>query len=666
MCMYGSYYDGGKPSKEYKEMIKAAEIQNKTERQRRRIAKKVVLSIEGLPGDLSEWVDTIFEKVMFYKKIKRGKYTARCEACQSTVELNHARSSRRIQCPCCGSQVILRDASKFPSSYHQRQCFAIVDKVLDGWTQRIFVCYRSTSFNLSEVYSTNHIEENQRDYLDGKGDVWSFHPIPYYEWETTKRWESGMGRVHGQGWNGWVAAAMPLHSYPNNLNELFRGSEYQYSEIEIASKHILVNPLRYVAKYGKDHDMEMVLKVGLYGVAREIIRESYFYGGTREALKAAKSIKDFGINSKEEAKECSELGVGLLFARKEVKSWDIEECVRTQAWQFVKKINDICDTDFRYSFISRERWFKYYLTQTSDYKEVGNFINDYRDYISDCIKLGMNLKDTAVNRPKSLKVSHDWARDEIKIQETQVYDALIEATHDSLARLVEWSDGKFTVIMPRTSREIVEEGVRQNHCVGRYCERVAVGESIILFLRRADDPSKNFFTMEIKKDMANLDVVQCRGYGNGEMTEEVKKFLAKYKRWFNHRSLDGYDTESVMVHYFKAVRKKDGKYISNYDQKTEFKIGEWKEAELDRDSDKVAVKGLHVASLEFAQHWGNSWDDVAILEVETNIHDVVVPDAKDQVRTSRFRVIREVPFDEMGEWGAKRLEQARKAAEKAA
>lgn len=102
--------------------------------------------------------------------------------------------------------------------------------------------------------------------------------------------------------------------------------------------------------------------------------------------------------------------------------------------------------------------------------------------------------------------------------------------------------------------------------------------------------------------------------------------------------------------------------ISNYDKKMKFKIGEWKETELDRDSDKVAVKGLHVASLEFAQNFGSSWDDVAILEVETNIHDVVVPDAKDQVRTSRFRVIREVPFEEMGEWGERHLKRAAETA----
>lgn len=666
MCMYGSYYDGGEPSKEYKEMIKAVEIENKTERQKSMEARNAILSVGNLPSDFNEWVDSLFDKVMFYIKIKRGKYIARCEACQEEVELTRARSSRKIECPSCGHKVILKDASKFPACHYQMKCLALLETpTLNGWVQRIFVCDRHTTFNKSEVYSTDDIHEEQRDHLGNDGKVRPFHPVPYYEVAEKARWKSGDGRVHGQGWSGWRAENMPLHSYPYNLNEIFRNSKYQYSALDIASEKSLVNPFWYLRNYAEEPKLELLYKIGLYGLAQELLSSWSTYG-IKRFLRSVKSLKDLGIDKKEEIEECRYLDSGMLIARREVKSWQIEEDARTLAWGFVKKINQQSGTDFRYSFISRERWFKYFLTQKGDYKEIGNFISDYRDYINDCITLGLNRKDTAVNRPKSLKVSHDWARDEIKIQETQVYDALIEATHDSLARFAEWSDGKFTVIMPRTSREIVEEGVRQNHCVGRYCERVAVGESIILFLRRANDPSKNFFTMEIKKDMANLDVVQCRGYGNAEKTEEIEKFLAKYERWFNHRSLDGYDAGSVMVHYFKAVRKKDGKYISNYDQKTEFKIGEWKEAKLDRDSDKVAVKGLHIASLEFAQRFGNGWDDVAILEVETNIHDVVVPDAKDQVRTSRFRVIREVPFEEMGEWGAKRLERSREEAEKAA
>ena len=119
MCMYGSYYDGGEPSEEYKKLMKAAEIENKTERQRSREARNAILSVGDLPSDFSEWVDSLFDKVMFYTKIKRGKYTARCEACQEEVELTHARSSREIECPVCGHKVILKDAGKCPYGYEQ-------------------------------------------------------------------------------------------------------------------------------------------------------------------------------------------------------------------------------------------------------------------------------------------------------------------------------------------------------------------------------------------------------------------------------------------------------------------------------------------------------------------------------------------------------------------
>lgn len=666
MCMYGSYYDGGEPSKEYKKIVKAVDKENKTERQRQREAKGAILSVGELPGDFGKWVDSTFDKIMFYKKIKRGNYRGVCEACGEIVHLDRARSARRIKCPCCSEEVILKDPmTSIGYGYdHPVKCFSVIGKSNNGWTQRIFSCYRHTSLlnGDSQVYSKNYIQEEQRDFMDGKGH-WRFHPIPYYDGEHTSDWRIGSGRKHGQSWTGWRAEDMPMHTYPLNLKEVLQNSKYQYSALEIAAEKSHLNPLNYLMHYDREPKLELLYKAGLYGVANDVM--SYWYShDAKKFLKSVKSLKDFGIDSKEELAECSALNVEQLKARKETKRWAIEEGDRSLAWRFVESVNSRSGEDFKYSFITRERWFKYYLTQTEDYKEASNFVRDYTDYISDCVTLGLNLKDTAVNRPKSLKVSHDWARDEIKIQETQVYDALIEATHDSLCRFAEWSDGRFTVIMPRTSREIVEEGVRQNHCVGRYCERVAVGESIILFLRRADEPSKNFFAMEIKKDMTKLDVVQCRGYGNAEKTEEVEKFLKNYARWFNHRSLDGYDAGSVMVHYFKAVHKKDGRYISDRDKTMEFRIGEWKEEEgIDRDPDKVAVKGLHVASLEFAQNFGKRWDDVAILEVETNIHDVVVPDAKDQVRTSKFKVLREVPFEEMGEWGAQRLARAAEKAD---
>lgn len=291
--------------------------------------------------------------------------------------------------------------------------------------------------------------------------------------------------------------------------------------------------------------------------------------------------------------------------------------------------------------------FKYFLVQRADYHEAKNFIADYTDYISECSLLGANVNDTAVKMPHSLKKAHDWATTERKVQEKQAYEELVAAVYDSLHNLTEWADGTYQIIMPHSAREIVEEGVRQNHCVGRYVERVATGESVILFLRRVEDPEKSFYTIEIKKDMRRCHIVQVRGAHNVAATDEVNAFCKKYTRWFNRRSLNGYDGDTIIVRYYKAVHKQGGRYMSGWDGKTEYHVGEWIEVETDGEPDRVAVKGLHVASLEFAMNYGKGWKDAAILEVETDIHDVIVPDAKDQVRTRRFRVVREVPSEEI-------------------
>ena len=128
------------------------------------------------------------------------------------------------------------------------------------------------------------------------------------------------------------------------------------------------------------------------------------------------------------------------------------------------------------------------------------------------------------------------------------------------------------------------------------------------------------------------------------MFSEVDAFLKRYEKWFNHRKV--IKNDHVTALYYKAVRKKDGKYISNWDNRTEFRVGEVSECKMNKDPDRVAVEGLHVASFAFAKNYGASWKDVAILECEVDLNDVIVPDAVDQIRTKRLKVLREVPKTE--------------------
>lgn len=637
MCMYSNYDLTREQIAQMKEEVYSYG----------KIKRKAFESIRSMSSELPDyvldWARESMPKTMFYIKLKRGSYDAYCEACGMKVHLTRARSSRIIECPACGATVQLHDGAKSPNGAGYYMACAYLDRDGGDFTQRLFECYKRCWRGGEEVDVQYYFSEEERDFLH-EGTEFAFHPIS--QGKNAGKWILGFGRVHGQGWSGWRLRDREINTYPYNLRAVLSGTKYQYSALEIAAEHNLVNPFYYFNAYNDEPKLEILYKVGLYRAAEEITEFSA--DDARRMMRNVRSLKDLGIESRAEAAECSALTVEELIARKEVKAWKIEEQDRAAAIEFIRKVNARSGTDFYYDFISCKRWFQYYLTQKSVYTEVKDFIADYTDYISMCSRCGANLNDTAVKMPHSMKKAHDWAMIEEKVQGKQAYNELVAAVYDSIHTFTEWDDGKLQVIMPRTAREIVEEGVRQNHCVGRYVERVAAGESVILFIRRKDDPEKNFYTMEIKKDMRRCNIVQVRGEKNVAATDEVKAFCAKYKKWFNKRKLNGYNGDTVTVRYYKAVhKKKDGRYISGWDGRTVYRIGDWIETDTDTNPDNVAVKGIHIASLDFAVNYGSCWNDVAILEVEANIHDIVVPDAKDQVRARKIRVLREVPAEEI-------------------
>ena len=642
-----------------KRKAKSIEKQNRKIRGRHAMARRAMTYMcDRLPVRFDEWAAAHFSKIMFYEKIANRKYKGFCE-CGAQVELTQVQSGRKIECPSCKEQTLLKDWKR-NKTITQQNYFSLLERESDGLIQRLFVAEKETVFDGVRSGVSIAYEEEQRDYMYYNTERFTFHPV----WGgNLDDWRIGRGRVHGMGgWYAWRIDEKPLVLYPHNLDRVLSGTPFQYSALSIAAKKLLVEPFEYLQTEKKTPKLEFIVKAGLMGVARQVLGYGW-YGDVERAknflFDKVKSLKDLGIDNPSELEECRALTVQELIARKEIKKWKIERGARAAAIEFIEKLNYRSGEDFVYSFLSRQSLFKYWLTQKEQYPHASDFLRDYTDYISDAKTLGCNLNDTKISKPHNFKLMHDWAMREVKITEKQVFDAQILAIHASVHTLCEWSDKKYTIVMPSTSREIVQEGVNQSHCVGRYCERVASGESIVLFVRRKAAPDKSWYTMEIKPDMNGLDIVQCRGYDNqdrnAEEAAEIERVKAKYTEWFNHRSTNGYQSE-IMATYYKAVRKKNGKYISNYDAQTEYVVGEEISVETDDNPDSVAVKGLHVASLEFAKRFGDSWKDVAILEVKANIHDVIVPDALDQVRVTRLKVVREVPFEELGEWGRRRLE----------
>jgi len=101
-----------------------------------------------------------------------------------------------------------------------------------------------------------------------------------------------------------------------------------------------------------------------------------------------------------------------------------------------------------------------------------------------------------------------------------------------------FKNDEYEIIPPEKPEEIVTEGRVLSHCVGGYVDRVARGETIILFLRKKNDPTKPFYTLNIDPEGKRL--IQAHGYGNRwpATDPEILPFLDEWVKKFGFEGWD--------------------------------------------------------------------------------------------------------------------------------
>lgn len=143
-----------------------------------------------------------------------------------------------------------------------------------------------------------------------------------------------------------------------------------------------------------------------------------------------------------------------------------------------------------------------------------------------CAQLGYDTSNDFVLYPKDLREAHDLATGRLKAEADARLRHAFEAAMEAAAERMAFEAGDIRVVLPASPDDLIAEGHELRHCVGGYADRVARRECVILFIRRAEEPDKPFYTMEIR----NGKVVQVRGRGNHAPTPEVEKFLAQWER----------------------------------------------------------------------------------------------------------------------------------------
>lgn len=156
-------------------------------------------------------------------------------------------------------------------------------------------------------------------------------------------------------------------------------------------------------------------------------------------------------------------------------------------------------------------------------------INDYQDYLSMLNNLGVNLNDRILY-PKNFQKAHDdavKAYNEFKTEEKFKKEERNEKSYlerlDDLIKL-EMNIDQFLFRVPKSLKEIIQEGYNQHHCVASYTQKVSKGETTIIFVRQKNEPDKPLYTMELIKGR----IVQLRGAYNKDASESATNAANKY------------------------------------------------------------------------------------------------------------------------------------------
>lgn len=97
---------------------------------------------------------------------------------------------------------------------------------------------------------------------------------------------------------------------------------------------------------------------------------------------------------------------------------------------------------------------------------------------------------------------------------------------------LEYSDDEYTVFHPLTGREIIQEGIVLQHCVGSYVSNVVDGKTSIFFIRKVEEKEKPFFTLELKDGV----IRQVHGKCNCG-TDAVKGLDEFIEKWAKEKNL---------------------------------------------------------------------------------------------------------------------------------
>ncbi len=508
--------------------------------------------VPGVPKDIERYIDNhVMKESRYLWYHKEGKtLVGVCSHCKKTVRTDKYPKGRLIdrewKCPACGSTVTIKSINR-SATVHDHGVFGVVAPMPDGI--------------MLTVYSVNRIHRRE-DACKGSMFYQSFYPerrthITYSGNERHYEYTTRNNSLYPtkdkwyviEGYDGSVSCKI----YPYNLKRILADTRWKYTGLpEFARSDLDVNLGRYLRMSIVSPPIEKMAKLGLYKLAHLLVSSHYGYssedilGANRnsaspltEILKINKTelrmFTKLDITPAEFAFYCQRRALGKAPTEKDLRE------LRAAGID----ARDITDGDRRYGghynrffeYATLHKVIKFVTAQKNgEYKNrrragvTGDIIRDWRDYLSECLQLGYDLRDTSILMPKNLISAHTRTSAQIKYEQNKEAREKIEKRRAALESLYNLERDGYIIRMARDGEELIYEGKMQGHCVGGYIDKYARGDCTILLLRKSDAPDVPLATIELHEEADRVREVQIRAQKNRDPDEPTMKWWRRYKK----------------------------------------------------------------------------------------------------------------------------------------
>ncbi len=526
-------------------------VQERLRSQRSRakqIAKEKIIidkmkTVKGLPRDIATFMhrETLPHYIFYDYTRSKKQIMGYCTCCKNEVPIADVKHKTAGTCPKCKSKVTFLTRGR-RGYIIDRSTAQVIQRVSDNEIVIRFIkSFRKYSKCDIPYFS---VYENARKFISWNSEGKCEYTDYYYSYNRgiTTQWCKGERPIMNKYCYHFEADGSGM-LYHRNLDNVLKDTPFQYSAVKqyyFSDKEPLY-VARYLREYTYHPTIEYLVKLGLYRLATYVVygEAGHHYYSKSDGLDCdGKNICDvLGVAKKDiPFIRAVNPGIGQLKMIKAMIAEGRDPDMELFRWCSMHSISNTESISIPLKYMTSHRLMKYanefYATHKrqkygdNGYSSMSNMLSDYKDYLDMSNKLGHDMKSSFVLYPNDLRAEHDRVSNLLKVRASKETDAKIRRLHTQWEQRYGFKKYGFVVVAPKSAKDIINEGDKLHHCVGRYVPQVVNRQCIILFIRSASHPQKPLCTVEIRDGK----LIQARIQNNGDPPKEVQKFIDLWER----------------------------------------------------------------------------------------------------------------------------------------